>query len=180
VAGRPHHLAALEDLSPFLSREVLQRKHADRLDQGRVMKQLARLWAALGQHQTKARFLLTGALNTAIGLAVYPILFILLASFNVHYVVILALSQAICISFAYLTNKFLVFKTEGNYLRETGKFLTFHLGYFLLNLVALPVLVEVVGLSPIWGQTLFAVLVIVTSYFWHSRITFSKKVSTDE
>lgn len=128
------------------------------------------------RHETKVRFLLAGALNTAIGLAVYPALYFLAAPLKLHYLVILTISQVICITFAFLTNKFLVFQTSGNYLRESGKFLTFHLSYFLVNLVALPALVELVGMNPVWAQTLFAVLVIVTSYFWHSRITFS----TDE
>lgn len=125
------------------------------------------------QHQTKIRFLLAGALNTALGLAVFPALYFLAAPLKLHYLIILSISQTLCITFAYLTNKFLVFKTSGNYLRETGKFLTFHLSYFLVNLAALPALVEFVGVNPVWAQTLFAVLVIVTSYFWHSRITFS-------
>lgn len=125
------------------------------------------------RHQTKVRFLLAGILNTAIGLAVYPALYFLAAPLKLHYLMVLIVSQIVCITFAFLTNKFLVFRTSGNYLRETGKFLTFHLSYFLVNLAALPALVEFVGMKPVWAQTLFAVLVIVTSYFWHSRITFS-------
>jgi putative flippase GtrA len=126
-----------------------------------------------GQHQTKIRFLLAGALNTAIGLAVYPALYFMAAPLKLHYLTILTISQILCVTFAFLTNKFLVFRTSGNLLRESGKFLTFHLSYFLVNLAALPALVEFAGMNPVWGQTLFAVLVIVTSYFWHSRITFS-------
>ncbi len=125
------------------------------------------------RHQTKARFLLAGALNTAIGLAVYPALYFLAAPLKLHYLTILVISQVMCVTFAFLTNKFLVFRTSGNYLRESGKFVTFHLSYFLVNLAVLPALVELVGMNPVWGQTLFAALVIVTSYFWHSRITFS-------
>lgn len=125
------------------------------------------------RHQTKVRFLLAGALNTVIGLAVYPALYFLAAPLKLHYLIILAISQVLCVSFAFLTSKFLVFRTSGNYLRESGKFLAFHLSYFLVNLAALPALVEFAGMNPVWAQTLFAVLVIVTSYFWHSRITFS-------
>jgi putative flippase GtrA len=125
------------------------------------------------QHQTKVRFLLAGAFNTALGLVTYPVLYLLMTPLRVHYLVILAISQAVCVTFAFLTNKFLVFRTSGNYLSEYGKFITFHLSYFLVNLVVLPILVEFFGMNPIWAQTLFAVLVIVSSYFWHSRITFA-------
>ncbi len=125
------------------------------------------------RHQIKIRFLLTGLLNTTIGLIVYPVLYFLAAPLKLHYLTILVISQVLCITFAFLTNKFLVFRTSGNYLRESGKFVTFHLTYFLLNFAALPALVELLGMNPVWAQTLFALMVIVTSYFWHSRITFS-------
>lgn len=136
------------------------------------MRRFEKYWNVLEPHQEKIRFLFAGALNTVIGLSVYPILFFLLRPMRLHYLVILTFSQIICISFAYLTNKFLVFKTSGNYLKESGKFLTFHLIYYLINLAVLPMLVEFGGMKPVWAQTLFAMLVIVTSYFWHSRITF--------
>jgi putative flippase GtrA len=130
-------------------------------------------WTLIRRHETKVRFLLAGALNTVVGLAAYPVLFFLLAGLKLHYMVVLGITQVTCVAFSYLTNKFLVFRTVGNYLRESGKFVLFHLSYFLVNLVALPVLVEVVGMSPVWGQTLFAVAVIITSYFWHSNVTFA-------
>ena len=134
---------------------------------------LGKVRSLADQHQTKIRFLIAGAFNTTIGLALFPALYFLAAPMKLHYLVILTISQVLCISFAFLTSKFLVFRTSGNYLRETGKFLTFHLTYFLVNLAALPALVEFLGMNPVLAQTLFAVLVIVTSYFWHSRITFS-------
>jgi len=130
-------------------------------------------WTLIRRHETKVRFLLAGALNTVFGLAAYPTFFFLLAPLKLPYMVVLGITQVICVAFSYLTNKFLVFRTAGNYLRESGKFVLFHLSYFLVNLVALPLLVEIVGMSPVWGQTLFAVAVIITSYFWHSNITFA-------
>ena len=123
-------------------------------------------------HQTKVRFLITGALNTIVGLTVYPLIYFVLAPLKLHYLLILVISQTLSLTFSFLTNKFLVFQTSGNYLREIGKFLTIHLIYFLANLAALPGLVELAGMNPVGAQTLFAVLIILTSYFWHSRITF--------
>jgi putative flippase GtrA len=130
--------------------------------------------AFVREHETKVRFVLAGALNTVFGLAAYPALYFLLAPLKLHYLSVLVVSQVICITFSFYTNKHLVFRTSGGYLREYGKFATFHLSYLLVNLAALPALVELAGMKPVWAQTLFAVLVIVTSYFWHSRITFSK------
>lgn len=125
-----------------------------------------------GEHETKLRFVLAGAFNTGLGLAAFPALYFMLKPLGLHYLVVLSISQVFCVTAAFLTNKFLVFRTSGNYLREYGRFITFHLSYFLVNLGALPFLVEIMHMNPVWAQTLFAVLVIVSSYFWHSRITF--------
>jgi len=125
------------------------------------------------QHQTKIRFFFAGTFNTAIALAVYPAIYYLAVPLKLHYLTVLAVGYVVTVTCSFLTNKFFVFRTSGNYLRESGKFLMLHLSYFLVNLAALPVLVEFAGINPVWAQTLFAVLVVVTSYFWHSRITFS-------
>jgi putative flippase GtrA len=127
------------------------------------------------QHQIKIRFLLAGILNTVFGLGTFPVLYFMLAGFKLHYLAILTISQAICITFAFLTNKFLVFRTKGNYMAEFLKFITFHLSYFAVNLLVLPILVELLHFNPVIAQSLFAILVIASSYFWHSRITFLSK-----
>lgn len=127
----------------------------------------------VNRHQTKIRFILTGALNTIVGMTVYPALYFCVTPLKQHYLMILSISQVLCVTFSFLTTKFMVFRTTANYLQEFGKFVTFHASYFLVNLAALPALVEFLGINPVWAQMLFTVLVIVSSYFWHSRITFS-------
>ncbi|NTF45747.1 MULTISPECIES: GtrA family protein [Rhizobium] len=129
------------------------------------------------QHETKIRFIAAGGLNTLFGLAAFPVLMWTLASMSMHYLIILTIAQILSISFSFITNKFLVFRTSGNYLAEFGKFITFHAAYFIANLVALPIMVELLGVPPIWGQFGFAAAVIVSSYFWHSRITFQRRGS---
>ncbi len=127
----------------------------------------------LDKHHVKVRFFLAGGLNTLVGLGVFPFLYLTLADNHLHYMVILCISQVICISFAYLTNKLLVFRTKGNYLVEFSKFVTFHLSYFVANLLALPLMVASFDVNPVMAQSIFAAAVIASSYFWHSRITFS-------
>jgi len=135
----------------------------------------ARMSSLAARRETEVRFLLAGAVNTALGLAAYPVLYVLLAP-ALHYLVILTLCQIICVTFAFLTNKFLVFRTEGNIEAEYGKFVLFHAAYFLVNLVALPAIIAISGLGPAWAQTLFAAVVMVSSFFWHRRVTFASKV----
>lgn len=129
------------------------------------------------RHEMKLRFVIAGGLNTLFGLAVFPVLMWTFTSLSAHYLVMLTVAQALSIMFSFVTNKFLVFRTNGKYFSEFGKFITFHAAYFIVNLAALPVLVEVFSIPPIWGQFLFAGGVIVSSYFWHSKITFHRRRS---
>jgi|TARA_B110000261_G_C12985732_1_gene318278 putative flippase GtrA len=126
----------------------------------------------LKSNETKVRFLVTGVLNSSFGLIMFPFFYYFLEEYKLHYLIILTISQFICIIFAYLTNKFLVFKTKGNYASEFLRFITFHISHFSVNLLALPVLVEFFKLEPVIAQIFFAVMVIISSYFWQSKITF--------
>ncbi len=127
------------------------------------------------KHIIKARFLVAGAFNTFVGLATYPLLYLLLTPDGIHYLTILAITHAISITVAFLTNKFFVFRTKGGYLKEFSKFFTFHFMHFLINLAILPIMVEYANMNPIYAQPIFAIIVIVSSYFWHKNITFSHK-----
>jgi putative flippase GtrA len=131
-------------------------------------------------HRVKLRFLLAGAFNTLLGLSLYPLLYVLIEPQGRHYLSLLVVSQTLCIGVAFLTNKHLVFQSSGNGLHELGKFLGFHLAYFVVNLLVLPLLVEGLGMNPMLAQTGFAICVIVTSYLWHSRITFAGQRGTDQ
>jgi len=118
------------------------------------------------------RYLFAAGLNTAFGLAIYPALLWASPYLHEHYLIGLLIAQVISLAFAYANYKFGVFKTRGRYAREFTAFASFYLVNYAANWAALPLLVEVVGLSPIIGQFLFSGLVMVGSYFWHSRVTF--------
>jgi putative flippase GtrA len=121
------------------------------------------------------RFLFAGLVNTFIGLIAFPILYFILIKFHIHYLIILAISTLLTTTFSFLTNKYYVFRSDGEIHKEFGKFLIFHLSHFCFNLLALPILIKISGLSPVWAQTIFAVAVIVSSYIWHNKITFGAK-----
>ena len=126
-------------------------------------------------HETKIRFMITGGINTALGLVLFPFLYVVLAPLKIHYLLILVFSSVACTVFAFLTSKFFVFRTRGNYLEELYRFVLFHLSHLALNLLAVPLLVESAGISPLIAQPAFAAIVILSSYFWHKHITFVTK-----
>ena len=124
------------------------------------------------QNPKKIRFLIAGAINTTVGLLVYPLLYFFLEPYNVGYIKVLFLAGIISVTFSFLTNKYYVFKTKGNLKKEYLKFFIFYGLYFSINLICLPFLVEVMKITPIISQTLFSIFIILTSYFWHNYVTF--------
>lgn len=120
------------------------------------------------------RFLIAGAANTAFGIALYPALVWSSTWLQHHYMLALLISQAACICLAYLTYK-LALRSDSTSAGQVGMFGSFYLLQYLANLAALPFLVEVIGLTPVVAQGGFIVLLVVSSYFWHSRLTFPQK-----
>lgn len=127
------------------------------------------------KHKSKIDYLLVGGLNTVIGLSVFPALYFLTKSYQLHYMVVLGISQVVCVTIAFFTNKYFVFKTEGNHLSEYLKFAAFYSAYFVINLIVMPILVEIAGMNPVKSQILISIGIIISSYFWHSKITFAPK-----
>ncbi|XHS01177.1 hypothetical protein ACFB49_27790 [Sphingomonas sp. DBB INV C78] len=123
------------------------------------------------------RFLIAGGANTVFGLSIFPILLWASPLLRVHYMVALLIAQAVSLLFAFTTYKFGVFRTRGNVLREFVAFSSFYLANYAANWLALPLLVEIAGLKPVIAQLGFALIVIVGSYFWHSRISFRPSYS---
>lgn len=138
---------------------------------------IASLKARAARSGKPLRFLVAGGVNTLFGFAIYPLLLWSSAWLHRHYLVGLAIAQAISLAFAFTLYKLTVFRTEANVLNELWKFLSFYLVNYALNWVALPVIVEVVGLSPIVAQIGFTIALVIGSYFWHSRVTFRPRDS---
>lgn len=135
----------------------------------RIERLLDRLRGRAGR---PLRFVLAGALNTILGIAFYPTLLWTFAPLRQHYLVALGISQAVCLVFAFFTYKLGVFRTRGLIIYEFFRFSSFYLVNYAANWAALPALVEWGRIDPLVAQLGFTVVIVVGSYFWHSRITF--------
>lgn len=126
----------------------------------------------------KARFLAVGGFNTIFGLGLYPFLYFILGSSNgpIGYLQLLVISQTICVSISYFGNKYLVFRVKKSSISEYGRFWFYHLIVMGINLLTLPLIVQGLSVNPMIGQTSFSIVVIITSYVWHSKITFTGKI----
>lgn len=129
----------------------------------------------IARHCQKLRFALAGAVNTAFGLAIYPVLLWSFAPLQRQYLLALAIAQVLSLSFAFAMYKWTVFRTRANLFSEMWKFSSFYLINYAINWIALPLLVETGKVPPITAQFGFSLLVMVSSYFWHSRLTFRPK-----
>ena len=118
------------------------------------------------------RFVLAGVLNTILGIGLYPVLVWSFDFFREHYMVALGICQIVCLIFAFGVQKFAVFQTQGNVRVEFSKFAAFYLVNYGANWAILPLLVQVGKFDPVVAQTAFTLVVVIGSYFWHSRITF--------
>ena len=122
------------------------------------------------------RFAIAGVANTAFGLGVYPLLLWSSDWLYRHYMVGLGIAQITSLCFAFCTYKLALSAGGrggiGEIGREVGLFSSFYLVAFALNWLALPVLVGGVALDPVAAQVGFALVTMIASYFWHSRVTF--------
>ena len=118
------------------------------------------------------RYLVAAGFNTAFGLAIYPLLLWAFPWLRVHYLVALSVAQALSLCFAYASYKLGVFQTRGRYAREITAFLSFYGVNYAANWAALPALVEFAHIPPIIAQLMFSAVIMITSYFWHSKVTF--------
>lgn len=123
----------------------------------------------------RTRFLVVGGINTAWGIAAYPVFFGMLNPMGIHYLVTLVLSYASSVAFSFTTQKYLVFRTKGNHARELSKFLGLHFVILALNLFALPLFVAVTAGSPVAIQVVLSVFVAIGSYFFHNHVTFQSQ-----
>lgn len=118
------------------------------------------------------RFLLVGAYNTGFGYAVFAGLHLLFD--DLHYLVVLLIAHVISVLNAFVGYRLVVFKVQGNWLRDLARFWLVYVVSLTFNLIALPLLVETAGLPVLVAQGLIVGVVAVTSWFGHSRFSFRR------
>ena len=131
-----------------------------------------------GQYGQQVRYLLVGGWNTLFGYGAYALLYWLLHK-HMSYVVILIPSNVIAITQNYFGYKFIVFRTQGGYVRE---YLRTYLVYgtaFLINLGALPLLVRAGGLPPLGAQAIITAVTVVLSYLLYKYYAFRPRPAGD-
>lgn len=120
-------------------------------------------------------FLIMGGLNTVVGFSLFPLVYWLLVAYRSHYLILLTMCHGIAVCISYLTNKFLVFRSNGYHSKEFLKFISFHGMSYLLMIVLMPFLVERVHLNPIVIQLSLTTVIVCISFFWYDKVVFLTK-----
>ncbi|EHB49713.1 GtrA family protein [Mycolicibacterium rhodesiae JS60] len=131
----------------------------------------------------RVAFLIVGAINTVVGLAIFAV-----SSESVGHVVdqrfgsvagslvTVVISHVLSVLIAFVLHRRLVFQVHGHVLRDLVRFWSVYLTSGAINLVALPVLVEM-GLSRITAAVVLVVPVTLLSYFGHRYFSFRRSTS---
>jgi putative flippase GtrA len=132
--------------------------------------------AVLGDAAPIFRFALVGLWNTIFGWLTFAGLYYATRPPGPpsapHYLAVLAAANGVAVMQAYVSYKYIVFRTTGNVVREFVRFSTVYVGTFAVNLAALPILVAHFGVGPVPAQAAVIAICAVASYFGHSRLSF--------
>lgn len=93
---------------------------------------------------------------------------------HIGYMIIAVLSHLIAVTQSFATQRWIVFRSSGNWTAEYLRFHVAHLGSLAFGLTALPLMVEVFAFPPLIAQAMLTVLIVVASYFVHQHFTFRK------
>ena len=119
------------------------------------------------------RFILAGSLNSLLGFFLFPVMYFIFREQQKNYVLILLISQLICMSFSFFSHKVYVFRSHHKVSPELMKFIGFHGIWCLVSIKINPAIVNQFGIHPVIIQTLINVLIVITSYFWYAKINFT-------
>lgn len=122
----------------------------------------------------KVRFLAVGGVNTLVGFGLYTGFYFLLGA-NL-YIAAFLISYVIALFSSFVLYRLLVFKEKGylvlDFLRYSLVSVT---STFLVNIIMLPLAVEVFSLNPLLAQAVIVVFIVVFNYFAHRYFSFYRK-----
>jgi putative flippase GtrA len=117
------------------------------------------------------RYILIGGWNTVFSLALFIAIYTLFQNF-LHYMVVAVLCHILSVIQSFLTLKYFVFQTKGNFWREYIRINITYIGALLLNLSLLYIFCDIYELDPRLASIINAFIIAFLSYFLHKFFTF--------
>lgn len=125
----------------------------------------------------RVAFLIVGGLNTVIGFAWFTV-FLYTVGTVLGYIAALICAWVASVLCAFVLYRRLVFHVTGNVLVDLLRFTTVYLVSLAINLVLLPLLVELGGLHPLLAQALIVIVTTIVSYVGHRYFSFRRGKET--
>lgn len=125
----------------------------------------------------RVAFLIVGGLNTLIGFGWF-VLFQITVGRSIGdwgYMAALVLSHVTSVICAFLLQRYFVFRVRGHFWLDLGRFELVQLTSFGINLVALPLAVQILHIPPIPANAVITVITVTMSYFAHRYFSFRRK-----
>lgn len=142
------------------------------------MTPVARARAVYARHGEKLRFLAIGVWNTAFSAGVLWLLDRYIpydAHSPVQQEAILILNWVIAVTQNFITFKFLVFRSKGNWLREYARMYVTYAATFVVQSVLILALQAWLGWGLFWSSIPTLLFVTIASYFGHKYFTFKDR-----
>lgn len=119
------------------------------------------------------RFIVVGLWNTLAGYLLFVLVYSL-CSHTLPYPALAVIAHVAAVTQSFVCQRRIVYRSDGQILREYGRFHVAHLGLFVLALGCLTALVEWGGWHPLWAQAAVTAGAALASYFVHTFFTFRK------
>lgn len=146
-------------------------KELDKFKKLEEVKELSALWFSLPQ---AVRFIITGGYNTAVGYILFIAALYVCGKSQTGVQAALLISYILSSFNSYLAQKFLVFRTRGNYVKEYFKALSVWAAGYVINAVLLYLLTKQLNIHPYAAQALSVCCVTIFTYILFKYYSFRR------
>jgi putative flippase GtrA len=124
----------------------------------------------------RVAFLVVGVVNTAVGVAWFTSFQLILGGV-VHYLVVLLMAHVASVLCAFVLYRRVVFRVRGPVWRDLLRFQLVYVTALVVNLLLLPMLVEIAGVPVLPAQFLIVGVTAMISFFGHKHFSFRRRPS---
>jgi phosphoglycerol transferase len=125
----------------------------------------------------RVRFLVTGGINTVVGYLLFAAIQFLLGRY-VGYIGSVLLSHLLASTVAFILYRRVVFRVRGSVILDFFRFQTIYALPLLINILALPFLVEVLGWNVYIAQAVVMGVTVTLTYLGHKFFSFRRPSAT--
>ena len=122
----------------------------------------------------RMRFLTAGGINTGFSYALSCLLYYTFHEYA-HITIIVSASSLLSILFSFLTYRWFVFQSKGNFFKELLRCYIVYAWTLAILVCGMWILVDFFNILFWLAQLLLLVFIVIFSYFGHSRFTFASK-----